>query len=199
MSSTRLSPSCFPSSPSPDEPALQAAVAALRAEGVLAYPTEAVWGLGCDPDSDRALRRLIALKQRAAHKGLILVGATLAQFDDYLTGLDAGLRARLGESRPAPVSWLVPDNGRAHPLVRGEHTSVALRISQHPLVAALCHAFGGPLVSSSANIAAESPCMSADEIRERFGADLALLDGPLGGFERPSEIRDLLSGRVIRR
>lgn len=175
------------------------AVAALRAGGVIAYPTEAVWGLGCDPDDEAALTRLLHLKRREPAKGVILVAADLEQFSPWLEGLDAGRRRALATPRETPTTWLVPDNGRATALVRGDHDRVALRVSDHPLVAALCRAFGGPVVSTSANRAGEPSAMSAEEIRGIFGDELdAVLDGPLGGHDRPSTIRDLLTGRVLR-
>ncbi|MBB3332438.1 L-threonylcarbamoyladenylate synthase [Halomonas campaniensis] len=175
------------------------AVAALRRGGVIAYPTEAVWGLGCDPDNDEALARLLRLKQRDPAKGVILVATSIEQFSPWLEGLPLELHAPLAASWPGPHTWLVPDNGRSHGLVRGCHEKVALRVSAHPLVAALCEAFGGPIVSTSANIASEPPAMSAAEVREVFGDGLdAIVDGELGGLERPSTIRDLVSGRVLR-
>lgn len=177
---------------------LQNAVAHLRGGGIVAYPTEAVWGLGCDPDNTAALERLIALKARDPAKGLILVASNIEQFEPWLAGLDDTNRSRLDTSWPGPVSWLVPDNGRAHPLVRGEHASVALRVSDHPLVQALCEAFGGPLVSSSANRASEAPCLAAEEIKQVFEDRVLIVEGPLGGRTRPSEIRDLLTNDVLR-
>ncbi|MDN3554442.1 L-threonylcarbamoyladenylate synthase [Halomonas maura] len=178
---------------------LATAVAALRAGGVIAYPTEAVWGLGCDPDDEAALTRLLRLKARDPAKGVILVAADIGQFAPWLAGLPRDQQAPLAASWPGPTTWLVPDNGRARPLVRGAHDRVALRVSDHPLVAELCRAFGGPLVSTSANRAGEPPAMSAAEIQAIFGERLdAVLDGPLGGHDRPSTIRDLASGRVLR-
>jgi L-threonylcarbamoyladenylate synthase len=93
----------------------------------------------------------------------------------------------------------VPDNGHTHGLVRGCHDRVALRVSAHPLVAALCDAFGGPIVSTSANKASEPPAMSAEQVRAIFGDDLdAIVEGELGGLERPSTIRDLVTGQLMR-
>ncbi|TDO08611.1 MULTISPECIES: L-threonylcarbamoyladenylate synthase [Halomonas] len=179
--------------------ALDEAITALRAGGVIAYPTEAVWGLGCDPDDEAALSRLLRLKARDPAKGVILVAASIAQFAPWLEGLPLERQAPLVASWPGPTTWLVPDNGRSRALVRGNHDRVAMRVSAHPLVVALCEAFGGPLVSTSANRAGEPPAMSAGEVRAVFGDALdAVLDGPLGGLERPSSIRDLVSGRVLR-
>jgi L-threonylcarbamoyladenylate synthase len=175
------------------------AVAALHRGGVIAYPTEAVWGLGCDPDNDEALARLLRLKQRDPAKGVILVAASIAQFAPWLEGLPLELHAPLVASWPGPNTWLVPDNGRSHGLVRGAHDRVALRVSAHPLVVGLCEAFGGPIVSTSANIASEPPAMSAEEVRGVFGDGLdAIVEGELGGLERPSTIRDLVTGQLMR-
>lgn len=178
---------------------LDAAVTALRAGGVIAYPTEGVWGLGCDPDNDEALAHLLRLKQRDPAKGLILVAASIEQFAPWLEGLAPELHAPLAASWPGPNTWLVPDNGRSRALVRGAHDCVALRVSDHQRVAALCRAFGGPIVSTSANRASEPSAMSAAEVREIFGDELdAIVEGELGGLDRPSTIRDLRSGRVLR-
>lgn len=182
-----------------DTAVIETAVAALHAGGVIAYPTEAVWGLGCDPDSGEALTALLRLKQRDPAKGLILIAGDIVQLSDWLCDLPYELHAPLVSSWPGPNTWLVPDNGRAHPLLRGCHDSVALRVSDHPLVGELCAAFGGPIVSTSANLAGEPAAMNVDEVRRQFGDQLAaIVDGPLGGHDRPSTIRDLRSGRVLR-
>lgn len=178
---------------------LKAAVAALHAGGVIAYPTEGVWGLGCDPDNDAAVERLLRLKRRDPAKGLILIAASIEQFTPWLEGLAPELHARLIASWPGPNTWLVPDNGRTLGRVRGEHDCVALRVSNHPGVVALCQAFGGPLVSTSANRANAPSAMSAEEVQAFFGTALdAIVDGELGGLNQPSTIRDLVSGEVLR-
>ena len=172
----------------------------LRRGGVIAYPTEAVWGLGCDPWQRPAVERLLALKQRPLHKGLILVGADPHQVAPLLRALSADERQRLLASWPGPVTWLLPDpDGWVPPWVKGSHASVAVRISAHPLVAQLCAAHGGPLVSTSANSAGREPARSAAAVRAAFPRQLDyLLPGPLGGLARPSSIRDLRSGAVLR-
>lgn len=184
-----------------DQRALDGAAACLRNGGIVAYPTEAVWGLGCDPDDGEALARLIKLKSRDAAKGLILIAGDIAQLEPWLAGVTVEQREQLLASWPGPYTWLVPDNGRAHPLLRGEHVSLAVRVTDHPLVQALCAAFGGPLVSTSANRAGEAPAMTVDEVHDAFGDALindVILEGPLGGNPRPSTIRDLATGKVLR-
>ena len=118
--------------------------------GVIAYPTEAVWGLGCDPWNEAAVDRLLALKNRPVHKGLILVADEIEQFDFLLEDLPEIWQERLATSWPGPNTWLVPHQDRLPEWVTGAHDSVALRVSNHPLVRALCR-LTGPLISTSAN------------------------------------------------
>lgn len=179
--------------------AVRTAARVLRAGGVVAYPTEGVWGLGCDPGNPVAVRRLLELKRRDPAKGLILVAADIGQFEPYLRGLDAGRLRRLRETWPGPLTWLVPDNGAAPPLIRGRHRQVALRVSAHPLVAALCEAFGGPLVSTSANPAGRPAALSALRVRRYFPRRLdAVVSGALGGRRGATTIRDLISDKILR-
>ncbi|SDL36267.1 L-threonylcarbamoyladenylate synthase [Modicisalibacter muralis] len=182
-----------------DRHAVDAAISALRAGGLIAYPAEAIWGLGCDPDNQAALQSLIDLKRRDPAKGLILIAGDIAQFEPWLAGLEQIHRQRLASSWPGPNTWLVPDNGRSHPLLRGEHTRVALRVTDHPLIIELCTAFGSPIVSTSANVAGEPPALDGASVRRTFGSAIAaVIEGPLGGHDRPSTIRDLVTGEVLR-
>lgn len=183
----------------PSQLRLAAACQALAAEGVVACPTEAVWGLSCDPDSERAVSRLLALKRRPLAKGLILVAASESQLAFLLADLPAAQRATLSASWPGPNTWLVPHHGRVQPWIHGRFASVAVRVSAHPVVRALCDAFGGPLVSTSANPAGAQPPRAAFQVRRYFGAELdGMLPGEVGGASGPSQIRDLASGALIR-
>lgn len=177
---------------------LEAARRQLVAGGVIAYPTEAVWGLGCDPQNPVAVAKLLAIKGRNVSKGLILVAASIEQFAPYLQGLDAARRATLDASWPGPVTWLVPDNGYAPAWIKGQHSSVALRVSAHKQVAALCVAFAGPLVSTSANPAGKPTARWPWQVQAQlWGLDYCL-PGQVGSSDRPSEIRDLMSGNILR-
>ena len=172
----------------------------LRAGAVVAYPTEAVWGLGCDPQDAAAVARLLVLKGRPWDKGLILIAATPDCLDGYLADDPAALPADVRESWPGPATWLLPAGPAAPAWITGRHPSLAVRVTAHPLAAALCRAFGGPLVSTSANPAGHPPARSALAVRRAFGDRLDLiLNGPLGGLERPTPIRDARTGRYLRR
>ncbi len=170
----------------------------IRQGGVVAYPTEAVWGLGCDPWNQAAVQRLLALKQRPQAKGLILIADRMDRFDFLLADLPVEWRQQLAGSWPGPNTWLVPHAGRLPAWICGQHASVALRVTAHPLARQLC-ALTGPLVSTSANPAGRPAARSRWQVCRYFGPQLdAVLAGPLGGLERPSLIRDLASGQVIR-
>lgn len=180
---------------------IKLAVSVLRGEGVLAYPTEAVWGLGCDPHSEAAFERLLALKARPLHKGVILVAANLAQVEHLLVPLSADLQAEARAAWPGPVTCILPDPLLQVPAwIRGRHGGVAVRVSAHPGVQALCEAFGGPIVSTSCNPAGHAPAKKIWQVHRYFGENLdGLLPGQLGGLRRPTRIIDLQTQRVLRR
>ncbi len=177
------------------------AIAALRRGAVIAYPTEAVWGLGCDPRNEAAVMRLLALKQREVDKGLILIAADEAQLGPYIAmaALDDAKRAAVRASWPGPHTWIVPASSSAPAWITGTHTGIAVRVSAHPTVIALCSAFGGAVVSTSANRAGE-PAPSRREALD--GVIVVAVDavtiGETGGLQRPTPIRDARSGDTLR-
>lgn len=178
-----------------------AAANLLRHGGVVAYPTEAVWGLGCDPRDEAATLRLLALKQREVAKGLILIAANEAQLAPFveLDALHASQRDALRASWPGPNTWIVPASPGAPRWITGEHDGIAVRVSAHPGVVALCEAFGGAVVSTSANRAGLPAAGTFDALDPAVVAGVdALLEGETGGLDRPSVIRDARSGTVLR-
>lgn len=178
---------------------LRRAVRALRAGGVVAYPTEAVYGLGCDPFNEQAARRLLAIKGRAMDKGLILIAADFQQLQPLLLPQSAQTMAPVLASWPGPSTWILPAHPRVPVWLTGDSDGIAVRVTAHPLAARLCARFGGALVSTSANLSARPPARSALRARRALGARVDyFLVGATGGEPRPSEIRDLRSGRVLR-
>jgi len=180
---------------------LDAAVAILRDGGVLAYPTEAVFGLGCDPHDRTAFERLFALKERPATQGVLLIAADFAQVEPYidLASVSADVLAQVRASWPGPNTWVFPRSAEVPGWVAGAHAGIALRVTAHEPAAALCRAFGRPLVSTSANPHGEPPARDLATLERYFGERLdGALDAPLGGLDRPTVIRDALSGAMIR-
>lgn len=172
----------------------------IRNGGVIAYPTEAVWGLGCDPWDRQAVYRILDIKQRPVEKGVILIGASEEQFAPLLDPLSSEERAVLKSTWPGPYTWLIPDPaGWAPDWVRGQFDTVAVRITAHPLVKTLCEATGHPIVSTSANLAGEDPLLTFSGVEEVFGSLLdGIVPGETGGQKTPSKIQDLRSGGLVR-
>ncbi len=180
---------------------VDSAVAALRAGGVIAYPTEAVYGLGCDPLNESAVARLFALKKRPPTQGVLLIAAEFAQVEKYidLATTPVSARARACTTWPGPHTWVFPRSATTPAWLAGGHTGIALRVTAHPLAAQLCRIFGGALVSTSANRHGEPAARDAAQVRALFGDRLGyILDGVTGGLERPTPIRDAISGEFVR-
>jgi L-threonylcarbamoyladenylate synthase len=180
---------------------LHEAAIALQSGGVIAYPTEAVWGLGCDPRDENTVLRLLAIKQRPVEKGLILIASHLDQLRPFLdlAAVPTDHLAAVLATWPGPHTWVMPASADAPRWITGAHEGIAVRISAHPTVIALCNAFEGALVSTSANLS------GSDAPRSREGLDPAVLAavagsvaGETGGLRAPTTIRDALTGIALR-
>lgn len=170
------------------------AMRALDGGEVIAYPTEAIWGLGCNPADEVALERLLALKHRPWQKGLILVADNLDQLDNWLFPLSGAERQQV--EADATVSWLLPCRESVPQRLRGVHSTIAVRLSAHKTVKALCQAYG-PLVSTSANPASLAPAKTPVVVRRYFGNRLGyIVPGQLGGRLEPSQIKTLAGTRL---
>jgi L-threonylcarbamoyladenylate synthase len=175
------------------------AVSRLRAGHVIAYPTEAVYGLGCDPANESAVRKLLSMKDRHESAGLVLIASEFSQLMPWISDVEDKLIEKAMRTWPGPVTWLFPRAADVPGFVAGQHPTVAVRITAHQPSRDLCNAFGSALISTSANPSSAEPARSAEEVRKYFGSELAgILAGQLGSGEKPSEIRDLVSGKVIR-
>lgn len=180
---------------------LATAAARLRRGGVLAYPTEAVWGLGCDPFDEVAVSRLLAVKQRPVEKGLILVAGNSAQLDGLLDWqrVPPARRAEVLASWPGPHTWIVPATARVPRWILGNHGGVAVRISAHPPVVDLCAALASALVSTSANRSGHPPAFARDALDPGLLARIdGVLAGETGGLGAATAIRDAISGAQLR-
>lgn len=178
---------------------INSAVQALRQGGVIAYPTESVYGLGCDPFNAEAVFRLLTIKKRPVEKGLILVASDWSQIEMLIQPLSPHVRTHLQETWPGPVTWLVPASELTPHWIQGNHDRVALRISAHPIVKQLCDKFCGPIVSTSANISGNPPtrdyrgtCMIFKKLIDY------IVSGKTTGLQRPTQIRDAITNNIIR-
>jgi len=171
----------------------------LKAGEVIAYPTEAVYGLGCDPSNERALQAILSIKQRRADAGLILIADTFDRLSPYVGTVSPEQRARAEATWPGHVTWLFPRGASASDLLTGSHKTIAVRVTAHVVCRSLCAAFGGAIVSTSANPSGKPPARTPAEVMAYFPGSLAgIVEGALGGQGKPSEIRDLASGKLKR-
>lgn len=177
--------------------AVRYAARILREGGVIAYPTEGVFGLGCLPDDVDAVARILAMKRRDAEMGLVVIVSNPAQLDDWTELPAAALR--LDSSDEHPITWIVPATDAVPPWIRGRHASVAVRRTTHPVARALCDAVDSPLVSTSANRSGRPPVRNAFVLRRLFGAEVDfIVPGECGPAAGPSEIREMNTGKVLR-
>ena len=177
---------------------IQLAARCLRLGGLVAHATEGVWGLACDPFDGRAVARLLAAKRRSPAKGLILIGARPSCFAPELVALAPDLRAAIEASWPGPVTWLIPSARFPWWISGGASKLVALRVPGHAQARALCASFGGPLVSTSANLAGRPSAAHQLQVRRWLqGAVDCVLPGATSGRKGPSQLRTL-DGTLLR-
>ena len=170
----------------------------LRRGGLIAYPTESCYGLGCDPRNQKALKRLIRLKGRDAGKGLLLIADHIKRLEPFIRPLSAADMSRLQQTWPGPVTWVVPASAACSPLLTGGRATIAIRVTAHPGAARLCRALGMALVSTSANKSGKKPARTAAECRRIFGARVRVIAGRIGQRRRPSTLIDLATGTILR-
>jgi L-threonylcarbamoyladenylate synthase len=167
---------------------------------VVAYPTEAVFGLGCDPDCESAVLKLLKLKQRSVDKGLILIASHYQQLIPYIdeSALTNVQKQMAFNSWPGPNTWVFPKHINTPDFLSGKYHSIAIRVTDHPLVCKLCDLFGKPLVSTSANLSGHPSCKTAIEVANQFGDNFPILEGNTGERSQPSIIRDVQTGSIVR-
>ena len=178
---------------------LREAARYVRQGGIIAYPTEAIFGLGCDPLNWQAVRRLLILKKRPVEKGLILIAANINQLLPFIKPLPEEIMQPILASWPGPNTWLFPAADNLPYWLCGKYNTLAVRVTAHPIAAQLCLACNSPLVSTSANITARKPALSALQVRSKLNGKVDfILSGATGPAHRPSVIRNALNGVVIR-
>ena len=180
---------------------LKAASEVLKQGGVLAYPTEQCFGLGCDPDDIDAIDRILAIKQRRAEQGLIVIGLDQQQLSQYadFDQLTEQQLAQVNASWPGPNTWLIPAREGVSTHVKGEHTSIAVRATAFEPCRYLLAEFEKPLISTSANRHARPSLITAQAVIDELGSEVDyVVDVPVGGAAQPSTITDAISGRQLR-
>ena len=169
--------------------------------GIIAYPTEAVFGLGCDPDNEQAIEKLLALKKRSKEKGLILIAGNYSQLLPYVDdeAIPQDKRFAVLSRWPGHVTQLFPANKKLLPIIHGAFDTVAVRITEHPEIVNLCKQTGKPIISTSANLSGEPTVTTWQEVELLIPQQLGyIIKGQTLGVTMPSKIINALSGAVIR-
>mgnify|MGYP005855707339 CR=1 FL=1 len=181
--------------PSPFQ--IRQAASAIRNEGVISYPTESVFGLGCDPLCYTAVDKILQLKQRPVDKGLILIASRIEQLEPYVQ-LNHAQRTTLLEQTSA-TTWLVNKSAITPSWISGQHSKVAIRLSKHPVVQALCDQLDFAIVSTSANPSTQAAAKNLLRVKQYFPDELDYyLNGELGNVGNATPIIDMQDGKIIR-
>jgi len=171
----------------------------LKRGGLIAYPTESCYGLGCDPDNRKAVQRILKLKQRPQRKGLILIASHFHQVARYLQPLTLTEQAKLQNDAAQAVTYLLPTHHSTPRWLRGEHDTLAVRLTAHPFARRLCRSVNSALVSTSANRSGQRPAKTWAECQRLFGKKVWVLRGRVGKRKQPSTIRAWPDGRIVRK
>lgn len=172
----------------------------LQNNEVVAYPTEAVFGLGCNPNSEAAVQALLTLKQRPVEKGLILLASDLRYLRPFIdeSRLTEKEWQSLTQVGAQAITWVVPAKKSVPRYLTGQFDTIAVRLCHLPAVVMVCEAAGFALTSTSANLTGLPPCRTAQEVYAQFGNDFPVLEQATGGAKQPSEIRDIFTQHIFR-
>jgi L-threonylcarbamoyladenylate synthase len=174
------------------------AVKVLREGGIIAYPTEGVFGLGCDPFNETAVLRLLKIKRRRVEKGLVLIASSWDQVKNLIkTGLFKSCTIKPNSKKP--ITWVFPATKKVPSWVSGEFDSVAIRVTLHPVAKKLCQDFGGSIISTSANLVGKNPAKNLKQVSEQFASVVDfIVSGRVGNLKKPTEIREIKTNKLIR-
>jgi len=169
--------------------------------GIIAYPTEAVFGLGCDPDNNSAIERLLRLKQRSVDKGFILLASDYSQLQPYIdeSAISKQQKLEILSRWPGAITQVLPINKNISPLLSGIFDTIAVRITQHPDVIALCRKTGKAIISTSANLSGHPAAVTWQSVVQQFPTQLDfLIKTDTLGNDSPSIIIDGITSKVLR-
>ncbi|MEC7885498.1 MAG: L-threonylcarbamoyladenylate synthase [Pseudomonadota bacterium] len=166
---------------------------------IVAYPTESVFGIGCDPENEKSINKIIAIKNRSKQKGLIIIADEVKKLSKFIHKDYLDLFIKKSDIESKPTTWIVPSSKHVLNLVKGEDSSVALRITQHPIASRICKYSNKAIISTSANISSKTPAKNSNEILMQFGEEIDIIvDGRVGDSIKPTQIVDLITNKVIR-
>jgi L-threonylcarbamoyladenylate synthase len=173
---------------------------AILSGAVIVYPTDTVWGLGCHPLDYHSVQRILTIKSRLIDKGVILITPDLAFVRPYLSDhLSSASLKELATPLTLPTTWLVPAHPDCPVWLTGNHSTLAIRISNHPFVREICTATQSPIVSTSANRSGKTTVRNSLQARRQFGSEVdAIITGYPTGGHKASRIQSIETGQKLR-
>lgn len=170
----------------------------IKAGGLIAYPTESCFGIGCNPFNRKAINRIIKIKKRDKNKGMIVVAGKIGHLDRLIKPLSNNDFEYLNCFWPGHYSFILPTKRNVPVNLTGKHNKIAVRVSSHKLIQQLCSYLAIPLVSTSANKSGFRSIKNNKECLKQFGKSILILPGNIGFAKNPSTIIDLVTKQVIR-
>ena len=167
--------------------------------GVIAHPTDTIYGLGCLANNTRAIQTIINLKKRDAKKGFILLASNISFLTPYIdSNINSSLLKKLAKPTDTPTTYLVSKSDELSPLLSGDNDLLAVRITSDPLITYFCENTGSALISTSANLQGKKVAKTTLELKRYFGNDLAFELPPNMYNSVPSKIINLMTGEQLR-
>ena len=191
----------------------------LKEGQLLAYPTESVWGIGCDAYDEAAVQRILNIKQRPQAKGMIDITDSTERLIPLLASLNQAQRNTIIKSWQTDSenidlqykqahTWLLPIPQTLitviPPWITGQYQTVAVRVIAHPIIRQLCqqlvsvHNPFGLLVSTSCNPSGQPPAINFTDAYAYFDEQISYLQAETLGYTLPSQIRDATTGSIFR-
>jgi tRNA threonylcarbamoyl adenosine modification protein (Sua5/YciO/YrdC/YwlC family) len=166
----------------PQERLLRQVVAVLEQGGVIAYPTDTTYGVGCDILSGKAIERIYRLKGKSRKDTLSFVCADLSHLADYAVVSNAGFRL-MKRLLPGPYTFVLKATKLPPRVLQTSQKTVGIRVPDHPIPLALVQMLGRPIVNTTANRSGGPPFIHAEDIDEVLGhgIDLIIDGGPIAG------------------
>ena len=167
--------------------------------GVIAHPTDTIYGLGCLANNLNAIQKMINLKKRDEKKGFILLASDVSYLMPYIDlNEDSELFKKLTKTNKKPITYLVPRSEKTPDLIFGDNDLLAVRLTTDPLITYFCENTKSALISSSANIQGEQVASSLHELNSYFNDDLEFALPPNKYNSEPSRIINIHTGEQIR-
>ncbi len=167
--------------------------------GVIAHPTDTIYGLGCLAKNPSAIQTIINLKKRDIKKGFILLASDISFLMPYIdSNMSSELFQKLAMPTDTPTTYLVPKSDELSPLLAGDNELLAVRITSDPLITYFCENTGSALISTSANVQGRKVAKTTLELKRYFGNGLAFELPPNMYNSVPSKIINLMTGKQLR-